>query len=76
MHSLFKNRSIKQCLITNESIWTLNILVIENYDFNNIWEAEKKYSQRPGKVINNKAKTKKKTQEALLFTKNMQRYCH
>ena len=42
---------------------------------NNIWEAEEKCSQRPGKVINSKTKTTK-AQEALLFTKNMQRYCH
>lgn len=28
-------------------------------DFNNIWEAEEKCSQRPGKEINNKAKQQK-----------------
>jgi hypothetical protein len=37
--------------------------------------SRKKMFPKPGKVINNKAKTTK-TQEALLFTKNMQRYCH
>lgn len=43
-----------------ESNWILNILVIENDEFINIWEVEKNCFQEPGKVINSKTKKQNK----------------
>ena len=76
-HSFKKKH--RNSLVMDESSWILNILVIANYEFNNIWETEEKCSQGPEKVINTKTeknKNKSPKTKALLFTRNMQRYWH